>query len=214
MKKSLILAGLLLTSSAVMAAGTEFFVGIDASKSSMDVKETYTVTSGSVTYGGVTYGVGNGTTYEGDGSDTAPSIKFGLIIDDTHKTYIKYGSWKDKWTKVTNTTLNYDYLIKLSSSKIVPFVGANVGYTKVEVEAEKATGSTYGIQTGILYPITDKLDFEFTLAYSGYNVDKTYTSPTLNGTYTDGITFNNFVGSAKFEAESSTNIGVGITYKF
>ena len=72
---------------------------------------------------------------------------------------------------------------------------------------------TYGIQAGAIYPLGDGFEFEVNAGYSGYNADKTYTSPTINGT-SSGVTFNNFVGSVKFEAESSTFISAGINYRF
>ena len=214
MKKIIISTTMVATLFSVQAsAAMEGFIGIDAAYSNMDIKSTASVVSGTATASGVTLSAGDSFSYTSDGSDTAPVIKLGVIIDDTHRAYIKYGSWKDQGVKVVNTTANYDYLIKLNNTKLVPFIGVNAGYTKVEDEFDKMNGMTYGIQAGAIYPLGDGFEFEVNAGYSGYNVDKTYTISPPNGT-SSGVTFNNFVGSVKFEAESSTFISAGINYRF
>ena len=84
----------------------------------------------------------------------------------------------------------------------------SAGYSENESFSNDATdlkmsGLAYGAQVGAIYDITKNIEFELGLAYTKYNVDKSFT-----GTES-GVNYN-----AKIELEDSTSMSAGINYKF
>ena len=121
MKKSIVVASLVMMGSALMAAdmGNGWFMGTEFG--GMDIKMKATASSGGTT-ASITDTMN--TTYE--------SLKIGKYIDNSRLyTAINYQNKKDDFSSWT-WGLGYDYLMKNSSS-ITPFIGANASYIKVKL---------------------------------------------------------------------------------
>ena len=107
----------------------------------------------------------------------------------------------------TTITGNYDYLIPMNNEFRL-YTGVHLGDTTmkmndVDLGSIKASGLVYGAQVGAIYDITKNIEFELGLAYSKYNVDKSF-SGTISGVDYNG----------KIELEDSTSMFAGINYKF
>ena len=206
MKKSLVVAGLLLAGSSLMA-DIQPFVGIDLNKVDADVS---TKLNGTVTYYGNSV---SNLTIDESAKDTAVSGKIGVIIDNSHRTYLSYGKYSDDGGKLTNSLLNYDYLFKTSNEKYRPFVGIHIGQAKYEndnFEISK-TGTAYGFQGGIIYDINNNVSLELGASYTTFNAEAK--TPTLNASlYNGNLTLSNV--NITSEVENASRISIGLNYKF
>ena len=214
MKK--IVLSTLVASSLMFGANIEPFVGIDLSKADADIKDTYSIYSGTVDVGSTTLNAGDSFSTSYSAKDSSPALKLGAIINDNHRVYLRYAKYEDQGGEVKMTTANYDYLFTNIDSKykIVPFIGAHLGQGKLSSDLlGSGTGTVYGLQTGAIIPIKSGFELEISLAYTKSNVDMKNSTPTINGTF-DGVTFNNAVLAGESEFEDATSINFGINYRF
>lgn len=214
MKKNLLLAGLLLSSSSLFAE-VKPFVGIDFSKADADYSEKYAVTGGSLTGYGVTLNSGDSETFNGNSSDSQPSFKAGVIVDNTHRMYLRYGAYDgDNDSEMKLTTVHYDYLFDIKNEyKITPYVGAFAGQGKLETLAGNGSGAVYGANVGMIIPITDNLEFDTSFAYLDSNVSAKESISGVTANY-DGITLTNFSANSEVELKNASIINFGFNYKF
>jgi hypothetical protein len=197
MKKSLVLASLLLVGSSAMAS--DYFVGANIVNA-----ESSATLSGTATYDGASY---SGSISD-SGRDTNINIKIGLNNID-NRIYIQTGKlYDDSNISYTSTTINYDKFLEKTSSGFTPFIGAHIGNGKFEILGYSQTGTEYGIQTGLLKTLENKkFQFEagirYTVASAKFTANE---SGTINGkTYTVNGTI---------EADDATALYVGLNYKF
>jgi opacity protein-like surface antigen len=131
-------------------------------------------------------------------------LKLGIILDKTHRvslSHINYGIEDGGDFRIILG--NYDYLIPINEDFRF-LAGLHLGHANYKTDDDfKMTGAVYGAQVGAIYDITKNIEFELGLAYSKYNVDKSYsgTIGTLSYDY-------------KVELEDSTSMFAGINYKF
>lgn len=192
MRKSLVLASLVITCTSMMAMDTQYFIGAGAERGSMDIK-----TSGSDGYSGKI-----------DSSDIGVLLKAGVILNNAHRISLSYNKLSDN---VTDDTLNtqidktsilgsYDYLIPINNEFRL-YTGFHAGDTKVQVEdiwdKVSFSGLAYGMQIGAIYDITKNVEFELGLGYTKYNVNRTEDDNWY-----------------KLELDKSTSTFAGINYKF
>lgn len=198
--------GILLASSSLLAMDTQWFVGLDASQAHINADVGFT---GSATLNGVTY---NSSSTSLSDNDTAIGIKTGAIVDKTHRlalNYTKYSLNKEGIdADLTNIIASYDYLFR-SKNNFTPYVGAHIGQSKFEVIGFDDTGISYGAEAGILYSVTNHIEFEAGISYTTMNVKPT--TPTVSGTY-GNITLTN--ASTYLEANDMTKLYIGFNYKF
>jgi hypothetical protein len=66
---------------------------------------------------------------------------------------------------------NYNFL--LSDSKVVPYVGANLGVITIETKGadESTSAFTYGANAGFRYFISEKVNVDTGLAYSAFTLE-------------------------------------------
>ena len=204
MKKSLLSISLIVALGATSAMGTEtqWFVGADMS--SVKAKSTLGFT-GTATINGTSYSNLSATS---DESDTGFGIKVGAVMNKNHRMYLNYTTTSFEFTDLTTYAANYDYLFD-TNSKVTPYLGANVGIANIEALGLSDQSVGYGVQAGILYPISDNLEFELGLSYS--TTDAKITTPTVSASY-GNITLTN--ASAYLEADSMIKASVGLNYKF
>lgn len=195
MKKSIVVASLVLASSCLVAQDSmkDWFVGAEVGGMNVKVKAFATdgVDSASASDN-------SKTTYE--------AVKFGKYIDNSRiYAAIHKQNEKDDVSSY-GFSVGYDYLFK-NSSVVIPFVGVNVGYTKAKIDddvlalagIDKPSGFHYGIGAGVIYPFNNNVEFEAGLRYNKTNVK-------------DDLT----VAPAKveIEAESYVQYYIGVNYKF
>ncbi len=159
MKKSLILASLLLASSSVMAS--EYFVGADLVKANSSLKGSYTINGTS------------GSASDSD-SDTVVNFKFGMV-DNNNRYYVKTGYlYEDTYIDYYSTTLNYERLLEPVNG-YTPFIGAHFGRGTLEILGAETTGNEYGVQAGALTNLENG-EFEFGFRYSNASAKFSVTS--------------------------------------
>jgi opacity protein-like surface antigen len=184
MKKSLVLASLLLASSSAMAS--DYFVGINSTN--FDSKATASGVDAGVAY--------NETDSE---KDKNFSLKVG-IIDAEKRMYFKTGKVFDKeGIEYSTMSLNYDKFFT-TNGKFTPFIGAGVGYGTIDIlNVIDDTALELGIRVGSLINIDSKSSLEIGYAYGKSSVE-------IN--WTDGA------DSAKLDNLSYKGLYVGYNYKF
>lgn len=196
MKKSLILASMLMLGSTALVAGDakEWFVGGEFGGMNIYTKTSVTI---------------SGTSASEDDSykPTYESIKFGRYYE-TGRLYGFYAHQNKKEEVTANTFgVGYDYLFK-NFKKVVPFIGAQAMYTKANIdddtikllEVDTPKGFGFGAGVGIIYPVTDSVEIETGVRYvkSGMEDSQTY----ANG------------NSAKIEMKDYTQYYLGVNYRF
>lgn len=184
MKKSLVLAGLVVASTSMMAMDTQYFIGAGAEKTNIDTKSS----------------ISDGWSEKGEFKDTGLLFKTGAILNKTHRISLSYTDFSKEGTDITSIFGNYDYLVPLNNEFRL-YAGVHAGDTKVQVEdtGDKVSfsGLAYGMQIGAIYDITKNVEFELGLGYTKYNVDRAE----------DDIW-------VKLELDKSTSMFAGINYKF
>lgn len=196
MKKSLVMASLVVASTSMMAMDLQYFLGAGAERADAD----YNIkASGS---NGVSINDSDNMT------DTTLKLKVGAILNKTHRISISHSKFGEEDTDVTVILGNYDYLIPINNEFRL-YTGVHAGngeYKETNIDGlgtAKMSGLAYGAQIGAIYDITKNVEFEAGLAYTRYNIDKTYQ-------WTDsGVDI-----IAKMEIEDSTSMFAGINYKF
>lgn len=197
MKKSLLVASLLLTSSSVMAS--DYFVGVNLLKSNSSAN-----VSGTMNIGGTTYNV-----VENTPSDNNLNFKFGMIDNSNRYTISTGTKLKDKGTEYSSTEISYDYLFE-KTDIYTPYAGVSLGRGKLKDEIfGNHNVAEYGVQTGVIIDIKNNFEFEAGVSYTKLSGDTTATNG--SGTY-QGNAFTNLNGS--LDTKSATGLYIGINYKF
>ena len=210
MKKSLIVAGILLVGSTLVAGDVKPFIGIDLSRAEADYTSKL---NGTVIYYGNSF---SNLSVDGTAKDTAFGFKAGAIIDNKHRGYISYGKYSGDDGKLTNILLNYDYLFKSGNDKITPYIGLHAGQSKIEVNLDddyeiSKTGVAYGLQGGLIYHATTNVDLEIGVSYT--MIDAEAKSATVNASlYNGNLTLTNVQITS--EVENASRAFIGLNYKF
>ena len=161
MKKSLLLAGLLLTTTGSFAA-TEQFVGLDLLKGSVSTSNSATGTISRIS----TNQSLSGSYTEGNTlKDTSYQFKIGAVLDDSSRVYFSHLSLSDtlydETYKYSLNAINYDYFIKNDQlNGFIPYVGGHIGYGKTTFSDMMPSVSSmdYGYNIGILKNIKENTD--------------------------------------------------------
>jgi opacity protein-like surface antigen len=196
MKKSLVMASLVVASTSMMAMDLQYFLGAGAERGDADYKINAAGSNG------------NSVSESDNMTDTNLKLKIGVIVDKTHRISLSHIKFDGTDTDVTVILGNYDYLIPINNDFRL-YAGLHAGnaeYKETNIDGlgtAKMSGLAYGAQVGAIYDITKNIEFELGLGYTKYNVDKTF-----NWTDT-GVDI-----SAKIEIEHSTSMSAGINYKF
>lgn len=198
MKKSLIVASLLLVSSSALVAAdmdNSWFVGGEFGGMNMKTKVTETIL-------GVT------DTSKDTTNATYEAIKVGKYFE-YGRVYGTLGKQNEK-DNISSTSLGlgYDYLFR-NKSEFTPFIGINASYTKGKIDdadlkllsMDKPKGFNYGLEAGLVYAVAKSVELEVGVRYMLSNVEDTFSmaSPAV---------------SAKIETENVTQYYVGLNYKF
>lgn len=204
MKKSLVLAGLVAASTAMMAMETQYFIGVGAERGKIDMNGSINIPD---------YDISEGVSLEG--RDTALKIKMGVILNNTHRISLSHVKFSEGDSDLSTILGNYDYLIPINNEFRV-YVGGHLGkanYKETETEYlnPNMSGLAYGLQLGTTYDITKNIEFEVGLAYTKYNVNKSEnrTFSESYGGYKVDIDYN-----TNIELDKSTSMFAGINYKF
>ena len=184
MKKSLILAGLLLVStSGLMASDSGFYVGIDA---------------GNTKFGGdVSWSTGSLDIDVDGGSQT---LKVGYYMDKNSRVYASYQNIRVEGGDAYSAGLGYDYLI--GDNALKPFIGVLGGYTSIKDDEgtdENTKGMYYGVQAGLNYAVNQNISLEAGYRYMKANIDSTFVD-------SDGVN--------TVEVDTIKNWFIGANYKF
>ncbi len=192
MKKSLVMASLVVASTSMMAMDLQYFLGAGIERG--DISGKYNLDASN--------GYSESSSIDDNASDL--KLKLGIILDKTHRvslSHINYGIEDGGDFRIILG--NYDYLIPINEDFRF-LAGLHLGHANYKTSDDfKMSGAVYGAQVGAIYDITKNIEFELGLAYSKYNLDKT-TSGNIGGiSYTE-----------KVELENSTSMFAGINYKF
>jgi len=223
MTKRIVLAALF-AGSCVYGANIQPFVGIDVNKIEASKMKIDWATDDN---NGVR--IESGKDILPKHKDDSYGIKVGANIDNNHRVYLYRTKSKDGEIvvgpdedgdifklnqEITYTTLNYDY--KFIGYSVTPYIGAHAGYGKLSFNLvdddyfSKRGGNTdkqfiYGVQTGIIMPITNNIEFEIGLAYTHLNLKHN-----LNDViYEDGE-----VSKVNWKVDDMKKCSFGINYKF
>ena len=191
MKKSLVMASLVVASTSLMAMDLQYFLGAGVER--IDADTTYSVTSPIQERG------------EDSFRDTGLLLKAGVILDKTHRISLSHTKFSKDDVDVTTILGNYDYLIPMNEEFRL-YAGVHAGNTEIEVNdviSYDYSGLSYGVQVGAIYDITKNIEFELGLAYTKFNVDTK-----INEVY-NGVTI-----SGTEEVDNATSMFAGINYKF
>lgn len=196
MKKSLVMTSLVVVSTSMMAMDLQYFLGAGVERGDADYKIKAIGSNGN-------------TVSESDNlTDTNLKLKIGVIADKSHRISLSHTNFSGSETDFRVILANYDYLIPINNEFRL-YTGVHAGnaeYKETNIDGlgtAKMSGLAYGAQVGALYDITKNIEFELGLAYTKYNMDKTFN-------WTDsGIDI-----KAKMEIEDSTSMFAGINYKF
>ncbi len=191
MKKSLVMASLVVASTSIMAMDLQYFLGAGVER--IDADTTYSVTSPIQERG------------EDSFRDTGLLLKAGVILDKTHRISLSHTKFSKDDVDVTTILGNYDYLIPMNEEFRL-YAGVHAGNTEIEVNdviSYDYSGLSYGVQVGAIYDITKNIEFELGLAYTKFNVDTK-----INEVY-NGVTI-----SGTEEVDNATSMFAGINYKF
>ena len=192
MKKSLVMASLVVASTSIMAMDLQYFLGAGVERGDMNGKYSLNVSNG----------YSENDSISDDASDL--KLKLGMILNKTHRislSHINYGI--DDGGDFRIILGNYDYLIPVNENFRF-LAGLHLGHANYETDDDfKMSGLAYGAQVGAVYDITKNIEFELGLAFTKYNVDKSTNGTILDLDYTE-----------KVELEDSTSMFAGINYKF
>ena len=216
MKKSLILASLFAATTSMMAMDVEYFTGVDLSRADAKVKDTVSLTGGTLTIGSTSYSTVGSESWSYSSDDTAPAFKLGVILDDTHRIYLKYGKYDGvESSEMKLTTLNYDYMFSnfKNEYKIVPYVGTFVGHGKLETQIGNGSGAIYGVDAGFVVPITKNVEFDFNLAYMKSNIDANTSWSNVNAS-SGNVSLTNVSGNYEVEVRNATIANFGVNFRF
>ena len=197
MKKSLVMAGLVVASTSMMAMDLQYFLGAGVERANANFKADVNAPS-----------IGYSETFKEDYNDTSLKLKVGVIIDKAHRISLSHSKFSGTDTDVTIILGNYDYLMPINDEFRL-YAGLHLGNAEYKetnigtLGTAKISGLAYGAQVGAIYDITKNIEFELGLAYTKYNLDKTF-NWTDSG---EDIT-------AKIELEDSTSMFAGLNFKF
>ena len=200
LKKSLIVASLLLAGTSVMAQS--YFVGIDYGN--YDNTATFSAAM-------------DGESYSDSGSDKDKNIglKVGIADIANGRIYLHTGKLYDNKEdgfsmEYKSTSINYDYFIG-QYGKVTPFVGVAIGQGELSWNIYEEDGFSlsasgkaieYGAKLGALVKVTKNANFEIGYTYGKSNADATLTNPENSNEY------------IKIEADDTQGLYVGFNYIF
>ncbi len=121
MKKSLVLASLVVASTSMMAMDLQYFLGADANRVDVDSKTTVNVPS-----------VGISDSSSDSFKDTGLALKTGVILDKKHRISIAYSDYSKDDIDATSITGNYDYLIPMNNEFRL-YTGLHLGDTTMKM---------------------------------------------------------------------------------
>lgn len=197
MKKSFVLASLVVASTSMMAMDLQYFLGAGAGASWGKWNEKATVTGPVVN-----------TTLSESGTDSATTmiLKGGAILDKTHRLSLSYAPSTNSDANIHNFFAGYDYLIPANNESRF-YIGTHAGISsfkgKDDIDEVNMSGFAYGAQVGYIYDITKNIEFEIGAMYTKMNLED-------KGSY---VELGHDV-SWKFEQESGISSFLGINYKF
>ena len=191
MKKSLIVAGILLAGS-TLVAGDGYYVGFDIGNSEAKFKENTNVPALNANI--------NESYTDDAGSQT---FKFGKYIDSNSRVSVFYQNINVDDGSGGTYGVGYDYLI--GTDKLKPLVGIIVGQGFIEDDDSdnEMDGMVYGVQVGLNYEVNQNVSLE-----AGYRFLKTDMEYNENGTYL-GYDY-----SYTAEIDEIKNWYIGLNYKF
>jgi outer membrane protein W len=213
MKKSIIVASLLLASSCLVAQDSmkDWFVGAEIGGMNVNTKSSVSAS-------------GPGGTVSDSVDDsykpTYEAIKFGRYYD-SGRVYGFYAHQNKKEDVTANTFgVGYDYLFK-NFEKVVPFIGVQAMYTKAKIDGltdtvvagigtlntsqlDSPSGFGFGIGAGIIYPVANNFEIEAGVRYVKANIEDD-----ISQSFAGGVSAN-----VKFELEDYTQYYIGVNYRF
>lgn len=184
MKKEILLASMMLmaSTSAMAAKVGEQGIGLEVGVLKSDATSSV-----------------NGVKYDGDLSTTYEALRYGKYYDFGRVGVLAGIMNKDKGTDGKFIGANYDYMF-YNDSKLVPYVGASVGYSWNEANYNiKHDGFTYGVEAGVVYELSKELDLELGARYLKTNIDG---SEVVSG------------ANVTVDVDSTTQYYVSLGYKF
>jgi len=159
MKKSLVLASLLLMGTTAAMAGKVGDTIVGAEFGAMHTSSTATATN-----------LTNGTSASESDSDntTYEALKVGKYFEFGRVgATLGHGNSKDG-VDSNYIGLSYDYMF-YNESKITPFVGASLSYAKATAEGDgfsvDETEVNYGAELGLTYDISNNIELNLALAF-------------------------------------------------
>jgi hypothetical protein len=204
MKKSLVVAALLLASSSVFAAETsdagKWFVGIGMTNGGGT--ETGTLTGGGVSFTG-----------EFDFDSKSVPLTIGYITNSNNRAKLTFQTIKADWDnggsdKFSGMDFDFDWTIESwKTNNILPYAGIGIGVYTFEDTAqyyadnEDLRGVALNMNAGILYQANNNLEFEAGYKYKSITWEESY--------YYSGSTRVNLELDEKI-----SSLYLGLNYKF
>lgn len=200
MKKTFVMASLVVSSTSLMAMELQYFSGVLAGAS-------WNKSESSIQTPGYFFVDSNSTTYSNRDSSTLMILKGGVILDNSHRVSFSYAPAFHSNANIHNFVAGYDYLISLNEDSRF-YVGAHAGISSFEgrddISSFDMSGFTYGTQLGYIYDLTKNIEFEIGAMYTKHNLDKTGTILANDGKPI----------SMKLEIRDAISTFAGINYKF
>lgn len=183
MKEKLLLA-CLFSATTIMAADVQYFIGAGIEKGDVDVSAS-----------------ASGITLSDSVKDNTLKLKFGAIVDNQHRLSLSDANYSQDGGDVGLTLMNYDYLVDVPLQKTKLLIGGHIGSARYDEDTNLISDSAvaYGIHTGFLYDINEKISFDVTLGYTKLNLEDTLV---VSGT------------DVTAKIDDAVTMALGVNYKF
>lgn len=213
--KKIVIASILLAGTSLLAG--EYFIGGNLERTNTSSTATLKLTSGTVTNNNTTYTAGDTLSLDGSMYDTHINFKFGLL-NDNDRYYIQNAELADLGiVSYHSLTFNYDKFLDLGVSKVKPFVGAHAGLG-MSKGIVRDTGFEFGVQTGFIKDINNKIQFEAGIRHTISTVSFSDTDTLNAGTYRIGserytVASGGADITSKSDIDDITTFYIGLNYK-
>jgi hypothetical protein len=196
-----------------VASEVKPFVGLDLSMAQATLKNSFSVTSGSIDVGSVNVPAGSSASAKEDINTNAFALKFGAILQSGDRLYLKKATYSKNDGELDLLTIHYDHVFHKTAS-LNAYVGGHLGQARYDQDNFFDSSSTaYGIQFGLIAPMDKNVEFEASFGYTFLNISGSEEETGLNGS-AGVVTFNNASLKAEQEIDTATTINLGINYRF
>lgn len=206
MKKSLVLASLLLVGTSVAAMDVDYFVSAGGGSGSWGNKTKVNVPS-----------IGYSESTKDTDNAGFISIQGGTILDKSHKIGLDYSKYNTSGSNsMYSMSLGYDYLFNISGSNFKPLIGLSYTINKYSEDTKdtstiKWDSSSIDLTTNVL---SARVGVEYDFTENIFIVASYDHGLSISGDESAGATISGVKANVKVETDKMNRFGVYVGYKF